>query len=172
MGYVQYIYIFWPLLLKWKLLLKQLLLSLLLLLFIAHFPGGLDGKESVCNAGDQGSVLGLGRSPGEGNGYPLQYSCLENFMVRGGPSEPQPMGSQRARHDWATNISIIIAHIHRILPYYPGHSANFTTEIEWIWNSTSFHVSPINLIKQFESVDEWCSICCVPLVYTTFYLVL
>ena len=42
------------------------------------FPGGSDGKESTCNAGDLGSVPGLGRSPGEGNGYSLQYSCLEN----------------------------------------------------------------------------------------------
>ena len=37
-------------------------------------------KESACNAGDLGSIPGLGRSPGEGNGYPLQYSGLENFM--------------------------------------------------------------------------------------------
>ena len=42
------------------------------------FPGGSDGKESVCNAGDLGSIPGLGRSPGGGNGKPLQYSCLEN----------------------------------------------------------------------------------------------
>ena len=42
------------------------------------FPGGSDGKESTCSAGDLGSILGLGRSPGEGNGNPLQYSCLEN----------------------------------------------------------------------------------------------
>ena len=46
-------------------------------------PGGSDGKESACNAGDLGSIPGLGRSPGEGNGYPLQYSCLENLMDRG-----------------------------------------------------------------------------------------
>ena len=42
------------------------------------FPGGSDGKASACNAGDQGSIPGWGRSPGEGNGKPLQYSCLEN----------------------------------------------------------------------------------------------
>ena len=42
------------------------------------FPGGSDGKESVCNAGDLGSVPGSRRSPGKWNGYPLQYSCLEN----------------------------------------------------------------------------------------------
>ena len=43
-------------------------------------PGGSDGKESACNAGDLGSIPGLGRSSGEGKGYPLQYSSLENSM--------------------------------------------------------------------------------------------
>ena len=47
------------------------------------FPGGSDGKESACNAGDLGSIPGLGRSPGEGNSYPLQCSGLENSMDRG-----------------------------------------------------------------------------------------
>ena len=47
------------------------------------FPGGSDGKESACNAGDPGSILGSGRAPGEGNGSPLQCSCLENSMDRG-----------------------------------------------------------------------------------------
>ena len=47
------------------------------------FPGGLDGKASVYNAGDLGSSPGLGRYPGEGNGNPLQYYCLENPMDRG-----------------------------------------------------------------------------------------
>ena len=42
------------------------------------FPGGSDSKVSVCSAGDLGLIPGLGRSPGEGNGSPLQYSCLEN----------------------------------------------------------------------------------------------
>ena len=46
-------------------------------------PGGSDRKESVCNAGDLGFIPGLGRSPGEGNGNPLYYSCLENSMERG-----------------------------------------------------------------------------------------
>ena len=44
------------------------------------FPNGSDGTVSACNAGDLGSIPGLGRSPGEGNGNPLQYSCLENPM--------------------------------------------------------------------------------------------
>ena len=47
------------------------------------FPSGSDCKASVCNAGDPGLIPGLGRSPGEGNGSPLQYSCLENAMDRG-----------------------------------------------------------------------------------------
>ena len=47
------------------------------------FPGGSDGKESACSAGNPGSIPGSGRSPGEGNGNPLQYSCLENSVDRG-----------------------------------------------------------------------------------------
>ena len=51
--------------------------------FPEDFPGGSDSKASVYNAGDPGSIPGLGRSPGEGNGNPLQYYCLENSMDRG-----------------------------------------------------------------------------------------
>ena len=47
------------------------------------FPGGSDGKASAYNAGDSGSIPGSGRSPGEGNSKPLQYSCLENSMDGG-----------------------------------------------------------------------------------------
>ena len=47
------------------------------------FPSGSVGKESVCNAGDPGLIPGSGRSPGEGNGNPLQYSYLENSMDGG-----------------------------------------------------------------------------------------
>ena len=46
-------------------------------------PGGSDGKASACNAGDPGLIPGSGRSPGDGNGNPLQYSCLDNPMVGG-----------------------------------------------------------------------------------------
>ena len=48
-----------------------------------YFPGGFAGKESTGNVGDLGSILGLGRSPGEGNGYPLQYCVLKNSLDRG-----------------------------------------------------------------------------------------
>ena len=47
------------------------------------FPGDSVGKESTCNAGDSGLIPGLGRSPGEGSGNPLQYSCLQDSMDRG-----------------------------------------------------------------------------------------
>ena len=86
------------------------------------FPGGSDDKESACSIGNQGSIPGLGRSPGEGDGYPLQYSCMENSMDREAwqaiihgvardrhnlatkpqPAEPdglQSIESQRLRHD-------------------------------------------------------------------------
>ena len=64
------------------------------------FPGDSDGKESVCNEGDLGSIPGLGKSPGEGIGYPLQYSCLENpHGQRSLTGYSQSMGSQRVRHD-------------------------------------------------------------------------
>ena len=66
-GYVKYVYI--PL--------------TLILYFSMGLPGGSDGKVSACNAGDLGSIPGSGRSPGEVNGYPLHYSCLEIPMDRG-----------------------------------------------------------------------------------------
>ena len=53
-----------------------------ILCLLLDFPGWLHGKESACEGGDQGSVPGLGSSSGEGNGNPLQYSCLENSMDR------------------------------------------------------------------------------------------
>ena len=62
------------------------------------FPASSDGKESTCNAGDWDSIPGLGRFPGKGNGYPLQYSCLENSMDRGA-WQGIVMGLQRVGHD-------------------------------------------------------------------------
>ena len=51
--------------------------------FVRGFPNGSDGKESACSAGDPGLIPGSGICPGEGNGYSLQYLCLENPMDRG-----------------------------------------------------------------------------------------
>ena len=50
---------------------------------VMGLPGSSDGKESACNVGNPRSIPGLGRPPGEGNGNPLQYSCLENYTDRG-----------------------------------------------------------------------------------------
>ena len=63
----------------WKFYLSS---SFYFLIYILKLPGGSDSKETACNAGDPGSIPGLGRFPGERNGYPIQYSCLENFMDR------------------------------------------------------------------------------------------
>ena len=64
------------------------------------FPRSLVGKESACDAGDLGSIPGSGRSPGEGNGKPLQYSCLENPMD-GGAWQAVVHGVARVGHDLA-----------------------------------------------------------------------
>ena len=72
------------------------------------FPGGSAGKESTCNVGDLGAIPGLERSPGKGNGYSLQYSCLQNSMDT---EEPGGLllstGSQRVGYDGMTNTSCI-----------------------------------------------------------------
>ena len=80
------------------------------------FPGGSNSKKSTCNAGDPGSVLGSRRSPGEGNGNPLQYSCLEKPMDRGAwRATVHRVTKSRTRLKWPTTHA----------PYtraYPGPS--------------------------------------------------
>ena len=65
---------------------------------INDFPGGSDGKASVYNMGDPGLIPGWGRSPGEGNGNPLQYSCMDNSKTEK-PGRLQSMGLQRVGHN-------------------------------------------------------------------------
>ena len=68
------------------------------------FPGDSDGKESACDAGDLGLISGLGQSPGEGNGNPLQYSRLENSMNRvAWQATVQGVKKSQLLEDWATN---------------------------------------------------------------------
>ena len=64
--------------------------------FLLDFPCGSDGKASAYNVGDLGLIPGLGRSPGEGNGNPLQYSCLENPMNRGAWQVYSPWGRKES----------------------------------------------------------------------------
>ena len=77
-----------------------------------------DSKESACNVGDLGSIPGLGRSPGEGNGYPLQYSCLENSVDRGA-WWAAVLRTQRVRHDWATNFHFFFSVYFHICVNFP-----------------------------------------------------
>ena len=70
------------------------------------FPGGSDGKESACNAGDLGSIPGSRSYLGEGNGNPLQYSCLENSMDRGA-WQATVHGVSRVEHDLVTKPTLI-----------------------------------------------------------------
>ena len=84
-------------------------------MILVGFPGGSDSKESACNAGDPGSVLGSGRFPGEGHGNPPQYFCLKNSMDRGawwatvhGVTEPRsPSSEWRVSEDWARTSLIV-----------------------------------------------------------------
>ena len=84
------------------------------LLKYMDFPGGSDGKESACNAGDLGSIPGSGWSPGGGNGNPLQSSGLENSLDRRAWRAPVH-GVKRIRHDWVT-----ITFIHSWIIQHPS----------------------------------------------------
>ena len=78
------------------------------------FPGGSEGKTSSCNAGDPGSIPGLERSPGERNGNPLQYSCLENPWMEE-PGRLQSMWSQRVGHRLSDFTFPFLLHCRQIL---------------------------------------------------------
>ena len=91
------------------------------------FPGGSDGKKkkkkvSAYNAGDLDSIRGSGRSPGEGNGNPLKYSCLKiSWTVE--PGRLQSMGSQRVEHDRGTSLSLsaivfLYEHIYTVVTFH------------------------------------------------------
>ena len=71
-----------------------------------RFPGDSHSKESACNAADLGSIPRSGRSPGEGNGYLLQHSFLENSIDRGAWWAIESMESQRVGHDWCLTLSL------------------------------------------------------------------
>ena len=98
------------------------------------FPGGSDGKESTCNARDPGSIPGLGRSPGEGNGNPLQYFCWRIPWTEE-PGGLKSMESQTVGHNWATNTFF-----HFFIPLYSfpvaavinGHKLSASKQYTWI----------------------------------------
>ena len=77
------------------------------------FSGGSNNKESACNAGDLGSIPGSGRSPGEGNGNPLWYSCLKISWTEN-PGVLQFTESKRVGHDWMTFFFLLCAHLYPV----------------------------------------------------------
>ena len=85
------------------------------------FSGGSERKDFACNTGNLGSIPGLGRSPTEGNGNPLQYSCLEiPWTVE--PGGLKSMEWQRVGHDWSD-----LAHTHVMVPELKGDQRMFTS---------------------------------------------
>ena len=83
------------------------------LYFLCGFPGGSEDKASACNAGDLGLIPWLGRSPGEGNGNPLQYSCPENPMDRGAwwATVHGVTKSQTHLHNFTFTFKVIITQV-------------------------------------------------------------
>ena len=102
------------------------------------FPGGSDGKQSACSAGDLGSTPGSERSPGEGNGNPLQYSRLENPMDRG-----YSPWDCRVGHNWATNLTYTLA-IPSCPLFHSSSSDPWRAGAIWdqVGNSISFKSNP------------------------------
>ena len=108
------------------------------------FPHSSVGKESACNAGNLGSIPGSGRSPGEGNGYPLQYSCLENPIDRGA-WETTLHWVARVGHNLATKpvshqvVSESCDPMDRSLPGSSVHGILQARILEWVAISFSNH---------------------------------
>ena len=99
------------------------------------FPHSSVGKESACNARDLGSIPGSGRSPGEGNGSPLQYSCLENPMDRGGWRATVHRVS-RVGHDLALSLSflwLINILLHKYHTFLSIHLVMSTSGVSMYW---------------------------------------
>ena len=90
------------------------------------FPHSSVGKESACNAGDLGSIPGLGRSPWEGNSNPLQCSCLENPM-NGGTWQAVVCGVARVRHDWTTKYTHMHTYIYIYMYIYTNKKVKVVT---------------------------------------------
>ena len=100
------------------------------------FPGGSEDKESAGNVGDPGSIPGLARSPGEGNSYPLQYSCLENPMDRG--------DCQATVHGIAKSWTIERLHF----THNGGFQLGFKLHIH--------NLNPVSTILKFKILQEPC----------------
>ena len=116
-------------------------------------PGSSEGKESACNVGDPGSIPRLARSPGEGIGYPLQCSCLENPMDRGAWwAIVHVVAKSRMRLSTAQWSLLIILHSLAAFPSIPGLTSLFPDRI--------FHlpypegITPILQIRKLKTTDS------------------
>ena len=116
------------------------------------FPDGSDSKESACNAREPGSVPGLGRYPGEGNGNPLQYSCLENFMDRGA------WGQQSM---WSQSHTQLSMHTHKV-------NKTWTALLSLFYSFWYLHFCI--LVSLEEKWGRESNICCVFATCQTLYL--
>ena len=104
--------------------------SSLINFFFEDFPGGSDGKASVYNAGDPGLIPGSGRSPGGGNGTPLQFYCLENPMDRGAwQATAHGVAQSRARLSDFTLINFYSSHISISRPFKQNQTKTNQTKI-------------------------------------------
>ena len=97
------------------------------------FTSGWNGKESACNAGDSGSVPGLGRYPGGEHGNPLQYSSLENPWTKE-PCRLQSTGSQKVRHDWGTDthFQLLTMQDNPLVLYFSSPKPVFWKAASWM----------------------------------------
>ena len=118
-------------------LVTQMVKMVSLLPWWLYFPGGSDGKASAYNVGDTGLIPGSGRSSEEGNGNPLQYSCLENPRMEE-CCRLQSMGFQRVRHDWETSLSLFTFHLSRD---FRQMTSKFTY-LAWTCCLNSRHIYP------------------------------
>ena len=112
-------------------------------LIIKGFPGGSVSKESVCNVGNRDSVLRLGRSCAEGNGIPLQYSCLENpHGQRSLAGCIQSMGLQRVGHDCVTKHTALIINVCLVSVMQQGNLKNGEFSLYLEVKNTKSHRKP------------------------------
>ena len=109
----------------------------------------MDGKESACNSGEQGLICGLGRFPGEGNVYPLQYSCLENSTDRGAW---RSIVHGVAKSQTQLSIAFIVNYNHHTVLYSPR------TYLSYSWKFVPFDHRSV----QFSSVSQSCLTLCNP----------
>ena len=122
--------------------------SIFLLNFSFH-PWWLSSEESVCNAGDPGLILGSGRSPGEWNGYPLQYSGLENPMDRLAWWATDHEDA-RVGHDWVTNSFFPILHLLSSIPWNAFFRSSFRESLCGV-NALGFFLSANVIVSPFFS---------------------